>query len=158
MTHSTGNTSSDPGNNFDEEIRRALAADEELAGFGTSDNPTAGDQSIFKELFEIFRGRQRWLNLLGVVFQLIYLGLGIWSAFRFFEAEALGDQILFATGFLACLGVTMAFKIWFWMVLNRNSVLREVKRLELQVARLSHDWKSYDRGAPGTEQTNPVTG
>ena len=25
-------------------------------------------------------------------------------------------------------------KVWFWMLLNRNAVIREVKRLELQVA------------------------
>lgn len=139
MTHSTSKISSDAGNNIDEEIRRALAADEELAGFGAGDRRTGGDESIFKELSEVFRGRQRWLNLLGAVIQLIYLGLCIWCAFRFFGAGAVRDQILFATGFLACLGVTMAFKIWFWMVLNRNAVLREVKRLEFQVARLTQD-------------------
>jgi len=139
MTHSTGNASSDPGNNIDEKISRALAADEELAGFGAGDSQVSVDQSIFQELLDAFRGRQRWLNILGAVIQLIYLCLCIWSAYRFFEAEALRDQILFATGFLACLGITMAFKIWFWMVLNRNSVLREIKRLEYQVARLTHD-------------------
>ena len=138
MTHSTEKNSSDLVNNIDEEIRQALAADEELAGFGAGDRQTQGDQGIFRELSEVFRGRQRWLNLLGAVIQLIYLGLCIWSAVRFFEAETSRDQILFATGFLASLGITMAFKIWFWMVLNRNAVLREVKRLELQVARLTH--------------------
>ena len=139
MTHSTGNIGSDPGNNVDEKIRRALAADEELAGFGTGDRRISGDQNLFQEVFEVFRGRQRWLNLLGAVIQLIYLFLCIWSAYRFFGAEAVRDQILFATGFLASLGITMAFKIWFWMVMNRNAVLREVKRLELQVARLVQD-------------------
>lgn len=139
MTHSPSDISSDSGNNVDEKIRRALAADEELAGFGAGDNPTSGDQNIFQDIFEVFRGRQRWLNLLGAVFQLIYFCLCVWSAFRFFEAEAVREQILFATGFLACLGITMAFKIWFWMVLNRNALLREVKRLELQIARLTHD-------------------
>ncbi|MCH9649481.1 MAG: hypothetical protein K0U98_14660 [Deltaproteobacteria bacterium] len=143
MTHSTrnlsGNISGDPGKDIDEKIRQALATDEELAGFGAGNIPPSGDQNILQDLSEVFRGRQRWLNLLGAVIQLIYLCLCIWSAFRFFEAEALRDQILFATGFLASLGVTLAFKIWFWMVLNRNAVLREVKRLELQVARLTHD-------------------
>jgi hypothetical protein len=28
-------------------------------------------------------------------------------------------------------------KIWFWMEMHKNAVLREVKRLELQIARLA---------------------
>jgi hypothetical protein len=28
-------------------------------------------------------------------------------------------------------------KIWYWLELNKNAVTREIKRLELQVARLS---------------------
>ena len=28
-------------------------------------------------------------------------------------------------------------KAWFWMQIHRNRVLREIKRLELQVARLA---------------------
>lgn len=128
-THSKGN----PGNDVDGKITRALAADEQQAGFGP------GDQSLLQEVQGAFRGRQRWLNLLGTGLQLIYLCLCIWCAYRFFGAETTRDQVLFASGFLASLGVTMAFKMWFWMVLNRNAVLREVKRLELQVARLHHD-------------------
>ena len=123
MTHSN--------NDIDDKIRQALLADEDLADFEST-----GEQNIFAQLFELFKGRQRWLNVLGAILQLIYLGLAIWTAIRFFEADTVRDQILFATGFLASVGITMAFKIWFWMVMNRNSVLREIKRLELQVARL----------------------
>jgi hypothetical protein len=37
---------------------------------------------------------------------------------------------------ITMLGVAM-LKMYFWMEVNKNIVLREVKRLELQVARLS---------------------
>ena len=117
---------------LDDQIRRALRAHDETADFDSLE-----EQNIFAQLFAVFRGRQRWLNLLGAVLQLVYVVACVYSALRFFDAETVRDQILFATAFLASLGVTMAFKIWFWMVLNRNSVLREVKRLELQVAHLS---------------------
>jgi|GEM_PF-3584282 len=36
----------------------------------------------------------------------------------------------------AWLGIGL-IKIWYWMELNRNTVLREIKRLELQVAHLA---------------------
>ena len=139
MTHSTGKIGGDPGVDIDQKISQALAEDEKLASFGADGYRSSDDQSLFREVSEAFRGRQRWLNLLGAVIQLVYLCICVWSAYRFFGAEATREQILFATGFLATLGVTIAFKIWFWMVLNRNALLREVKRLELQVARLATD-------------------
>jgi hypothetical protein len=37
---------------------------------------------------------------------------------------------------LAMLGVAM-LKMYFWMEMNKNVVLREVKRLELQIARVA---------------------
>ena len=33
--------------------------------------------------------------------------------------------------------MSVPLKIWFWMEIQRNSVVREIKRLELQVANLS---------------------
>ena len=46
-------------------------------------------------------------------------------------------MIGWATGFLSLFLWVVMMKIWFWLELLRNSVTREVKRLELQVALLN---------------------
>ncbi len=33
--------------------------------------------------------------------------------------------------------VISSLKAWYWMQMNRNALTREIKRLELQIARLS---------------------
>lgn len=115
---------------FDAKIRQALAEDEADLGVG------GGEQGIFEMMIGMYRGRLLWLNILVSVFQLLFMGLAVWSALRFFEATEIKDLLFCSTLFLWSVGVTGMFKIWFWMVMNRNSLLREVKRLELEVAQL----------------------
>ena len=50
-------------------------------------------------------------------------------------------MIAWASGFgLGLISVT-AGRIWIWIQVHRNTILREVKRLELQIARLSDELK-----------------
>lgn len=115
---------------IDDKIRRAMISEEKGLKIGPSH-----EQGVFESLLGLFKGRLRWLNFLVWFFQMVFIGLAAWSAYRFFGAPEVKNQILFATLFLWGVGVTGLFKIWFWMVMNRNVVMREVKRLELQVAR-----------------------
>ena len=117
---------------IDDKIRRALAEDDQSLDFG----PPA-EQGIIEMMLGMYRGRLLWLNVLVSIFQLLFMALAIWSAVSFFSATEVRDQILFSTLFLWGVGVTGMFKIWFWMVMNRNALIREVKRLELQVASLT---------------------
>lgn len=123
---------SESNNPIDDKIRRALAEDDKWIDVGP-----VREQGIFEMMLGMYRGRLLWLNLIVSVFQLLFMVLAIWSAFSFFDATEVREQIMYATLFLWGVGVTGMFKIWFWMVMNRNSMIREVKRLELQVAELS---------------------
>ena len=125
-------------NPIDDNIRRVLAEDEESLDFKAA----AGEQGLLDMMLSVFHGHLWWLNVLALLFQLMFMGLTVWAGWSFFGATAVRDQILFATMFLWGVGTIGMFKIWFWMVMNRSSVIREVKRLELQVARLSREVES----------------
>jgi hypothetical protein len=67
----------------------------------------------------------------------VFLGLSLFALYGFFHADGTRTLIAWASGFLwSSLAVAM-LKIWFWMEIQKNSVVREIKRLELQVANLS---------------------
>ena len=67
----------------------------------------------------------------------MFLGLGVFSAIKFFKAEATNDVVTWASAFIVCMiGVSM-LKIWYWMEMQRNILTREIKRVELQIARLA---------------------
>ena len=59
------------------------------------------------------------------------------SAVYFFQAEGMREMIAWAAGFGFGLISVTAGRIWFWLLFHRNAVTREIKRVELQVARLS---------------------
>jgi len=79
-----------------------------------------------------------WLNAL------IAIGLGIFSAVAFFRSETVGDQIMYAALFV-CAGQWLAVaKIFAWQAVHKNSIKREVKRLEIRIGELA---KTVRQGA-----------
>lgn len=119
-------------NDLDDQIRAALNADdaETLAQYES-------DESLPTMMVELYQGRRRWLNAGATVVTFAIFALQIWCGFQFFGAETTRDLIGWATGFLTLFLWVVMMKIWFWLELLRNSVTREVKRLELQVALLN---------------------
>ncbi|RMH30509.1 MAG: hypothetical protein D6693_00295 [Planctomycetota bacterium] len=115
----------------DDAIRRALRAerDDLLADL---DEPNMLSQAL-----TTMRRGTRWINALVIVFTLVFFGLQIWTAVRFFGATEVKHMIAWAVGFSFCALAVAMLKLWFWMQMDKYVILREVKRLELQVARLS---------------------
>jgi multisubunit Na+/H+ antiporter MnhG subunit len=68
---------------------------------------------------------------------LLFLAAAVYSAVAFFRAAETRDQILYATTFLSSLLIMGLLKIFAWQMLHRNSIKREIKRLELQIAELA---------------------
>ncbi len=81
-----------------------------------------------------FQGRSRWLIAMVFFFIFLYFGLLIVTGYQFFQAETIKSQIAWATGFLFSTHAILGFKQWYWLELQKNNIVRELKRLELQVA------------------------
>ena len=128
--HANPNASPNPNpptpKNLDDAIKHALAED-----------PAAQRDSIASLLADSLRGQNRFLSTLMIVVQLAMLALAIASIVRFFDADTTRWQIFYAAAFLWLMSAMGMIKAWFWMQIHRNRVLREIKRLELQVARLA---------------------
>lgn len=121
-------------NELDKKIKEALSAqDAELF------EEYGGEQGIFELIADTFRGKRRWLVVLVYVYSIVFLVLAVITAVQFFKADPdnTRDLILWAMGFMFCNFAVAMLKMWYFMEMNKNSVTREVKRLELQIARLA---------------------
>jgi len=119
-------------NNIDAKIRRALeATDTDLA------DEFDGDQSMTEMVFDVFRGTQKWLTFLAIFWGLVFMAASVYGIIQLFKAQETREYILWGLGVMFCFSAISLMKIWFWMQMNRNSILREIKRVELQVARLA---------------------
>jgi thiol:disulfide interchange protein len=79
----------------------------------------------------------RWLNALGLFFGFAMFAIAVFCSWRFVTQTDLRTMQLWGAGAaLAFLGLGL-IKLWFWFELKANVIVREIKRVELQVSSLA---------------------
>ena len=117
---------------MDKKLAEALRVDDE-ALFGVE----ADEQSLFANMVDTFRGRRRWFVMMVWFWAFIAAVLMFGGAIMFFRVESESDKLMWALACILGMVANGMLKTWYWMEMNRASVLREIKRVELQIARLA---------------------
>ena len=63
--------------------------------------------------------------------------VAVCCAWNALNADAARETLLWSAGGIVAMVAVAMLKMYFWMEMNKNVTLRELKRLELQVARLA---------------------
>ena len=71
-----------------------------------------------------------------------FMGVAIFGGVKFFGTGEIRYQIMYAVIFLTCIQWVGLLKIFAWQLIHRNSVKREIKRLELSIAEMSETVKN----------------
>ncbi|MBL9125585.1 MAG: hypothetical protein JNG90_18245 [Planctomycetaceae bacterium] len=100
-----------------------------LSQLEVDDEPT---ETLSSVLAEMTRAQSFYLRAFPVVTIVGVLALAIFAAVRFFAATDVQSWIAYATLFLSALIVVAIVKLWLYLVWVRNSVMREIKRMELR--------------------------
>jgi len=95
---------------------------------------TAREPGFFNQAFGLLGGPNGWVNVVMMVVQAALFIAGVWAGWRFFEAETALSALHW--GLPAAVLVLMALIIKLAMMpeLQANRLMRELKRLELQIA------------------------
>jgi hypothetical protein len=119
-------------NDLDRAIRQSMSAkDAELF------DRLGADQALRQQVLATFEGRLRWYNAAGWAGGLVLFAAALVCARRFVRASDVGEMLRWGAGAALALAGVLLVKVWFWLELQKNAVVREVKRLELQVASLA---------------------
>lgn len=118
--------------NIDQEIRRAL-----MEGQSEEIQELGHEQNLWEMSMDLFRGRQKWLSIGGYFIGIIIVAVGVWALLQFLGATELQDIARYGIFFMAAFAAVMGMKIWFWMAMNRNAIIREILRLELRIQEMS---------------------
>ena len=95
------------------------------------------EQNIFEMLGGLFQGKNKWIILLLNVMMVIIFGVLVYSVIQFFNTELTNELIKWSLAIVICLLVVSMLKMFIWMQMDKNSLKREIKRIELQISTLS---------------------
>lgn len=114
---------------FDEKLKQAL------------DNGTPidfdRDETLREMTAQVFRSKIRCWVILIWVEAFIFSLVALWAGIRMYHAQELKPLIVYATVLIAC-GISIALlKTMHWQFVNKYSIMREIKRLELRIAEIN---------------------
>lgn len=125
---------------FDRKIAEALERDA-AEQFGK----LSADQSLIEMMVGGFRGRHAWMNIMMACIMVVLMVVCIFCTIEFFRAAELRAMMSWGFGSGVTFYAMSFLKLWFWLEMQRNATVREVKRVQVQIASLSQDFRA-DQG------------
>ncbi len=95
------------------------------------------EQNVFQMLGGLFQGKNKWLLLLTNIVILAFSVLFMYCVVQFFNVVSTKELLMWGIGGLMSLSAVSMLKLFAWMQMDKNAILREIKRLELQVSSLA---------------------
>ena len=116
--------------NVDDLIEEALDKEERDILSQIGEEP-----GFFGMAFGLFSGRLGWVNILLMVVQGVTFLAGAYAAWMFFEATDTVTQLRWGLPSAVLLILSTMIKMAMWPNIHADRLMRELKRVELQLAR-----------------------
>lgn len=113
----------------DEQIRKIID--------GPQDYDDSKEDSLRSMLADFYSRRMLSTAILVWFWGIVFVAGAVYSAVRFFAADQTKDQIMYAALFICLVHFVGLMKVFAWQMIARNSIKREIKRLELRIAELT---------------------
>jgi len=107
---------------------------------GTYEGPR--EDTIWSMVGDFYNRRMLSIVIVIWVWVLIFIAGAVYCAVQFFNNVETKSQIMYASLFVCCWYLLGLMKIFAWQMIHRNSLKREIKRLELRVAELNETVKN----------------
>ena len=91
------------------------------------------EQNLFEMVLGLFKGKNKWLMYLMNLMTIIFFGFFIYCVVNFLNTSENEIKMLikWASGAIIFLISVSMLKIFGWMQMDKNAIIRELKRLEL---------------------------
>lgn len=95
------------------------------------------EQNVLEMLGGLFKGKNSWIMYVMNFMTLVFFAGFIVCVVKFFDTENTNELIMWSVGGIIALLAVSMLKIFAWLQMDKNALLREMKRLELQISSLS---------------------
>ncbi|WP_232367359.1 DUF6768 family protein [Altererythrobacter lutimaris] len=118
---------------LDQMIDAALDAEERELLSQIGEEP-----GYFSQVWGLFGGQLGWVTWLLMIIQTVMFIASVYAAIQFFNATDTLVALHWGLPAVALLLMSAMTKFLLWPSMQTNRVLRELKRVELQIARANH--------------------
>ena len=94
-------------------------------------------QNLLGKLGEVYKSKMGWLAMTMNIVHLALFILFVYCIIQFFGTDVTNELVKWASAGFLCMIAMGMLKLFVWMQMDKNDILRELKRLELQLASLS---------------------
>ncbi len=96
------------------------------------------EKNLIGKIGDVYRGKMGWLAITMNIVHLIIFILFVYCIVQFLNTEEINMLIKWASAGFLCMIAMGMLKLYVWMQMDKNDILREIKRLELQVSGMAH--------------------
>ena len=97
-----------------------------------------GEPGLVERAMDMFGAGPQWMVRFLLFAQTVLFFAGAWAAWNFFAADDPATQLRWGLPAAVLVLVSLVIKMGVGPVLYHNRVMRELKRIELQIARTAH--------------------
>ncbi|WP_109097128.1 DUF6768 family protein [Aquimarina sp. AU58] len=95
------------------------------------------EQNLLEMLGGLFDTKHRWIIILMNIATVVAFGFLVYCIIQFLNTNNTNELIKWFAGGAICFMVIGMTKLFAWMQMDKNALLREIKRLELQVSSIA---------------------
>jgi len=114
--------------NIDALIKEALSREEAEYYDKLEEKP------VLKQFAGLYRGKNSWMNYMVAFYILAAIAGCVYAGFQFAAAETTKEMLAWCMVMLGTFIMVAMLKIWSWMQMDKGALIREIKRLELQLS------------------------
>ena len=118
---------------LDKLIKESLTA-EEAAYYDELDEP-----NLFEKMTLIYKGKNSWISYVQSIAMIGIFAFGVYAAIMFFEGKEVVEMLKWGFGAMFAMAATGTVKIFLVMYMQEKSMMRELKRLELQLSHFAKE-------------------
>ena len=118
-------------NDFDDKLKRALEDGKPIA--------FEREETLRQMMAQTFRSKMRWMVVWLYCEAIAVMVLAGWSGYNLYHAQEMKQIVVWATVLIISSIFFVLIKVVGWQWVNKYSLLREIKRLELQIAGLKEE-------------------
>jgi len=95
------------------------------------------EDTLLSMVGELYSARMLPSLLVHGAYSLVFIVPAVYCAIQFFHTQQVQFQLMYAAIFICCIQVIFLRKVIYWQMLHKNSISREVKRLEVRIVELN---------------------